>query len=176
MSNSLQPHGLQPTRLLCPWDFPGKNTEVGCHFLLQGIFLTQGSNSHLLHLSPALAGRFFTIASPGIPTRGFPKISHGSMTVRLILGPLMFLPTDHGWDCGHLKTFLFMCLMPVMAGCVWGLFSQISLSSHGFSAWLAWDSSQHLSIHDRWISSWWLVSLGANLPRVKVGSYEAFSD
>ena len=31
-----------------PWDFPGKNTGVGCHFLLQGIFLTQGSNSHLL--------------------------------------------------------------------------------------------------------------------------------
>ena len=37
-------------RLLCPWNFPGKNTEVGCHFLLQGIFLTQGSNLHLLHL------------------------------------------------------------------------------------------------------------------------------
>ena len=30
--------------------FPGRNTEVGCHFLLQGIFLTQGSNSHLFHL------------------------------------------------------------------------------------------------------------------------------
>ena len=41
--NSLPPHGLQPTRLLCPWDFPGKNTGVGCHFLLQGIFPTQGS-------------------------------------------------------------------------------------------------------------------------------------
>ena len=35
-------------RLLCPWDFPGKNTGVGCHGLLQGIFLTQGSNLHLL--------------------------------------------------------------------------------------------------------------------------------
>ena len=34
-------------RLLCPLDFPGKNTGVGCHFLLQGILLTQGSNSHL---------------------------------------------------------------------------------------------------------------------------------
>ena len=40
MSNSLRPHG--PTRLLCQWDFPGKNTGVGCHFLLQGIILTQG--------------------------------------------------------------------------------------------------------------------------------------
>ena len=31
-------------RFLCPRDFPGKNTGVGCHFLLQGIFMTQGSN------------------------------------------------------------------------------------------------------------------------------------
>ena len=36
-SNILRPHGLWPTRLLCPWDFPGKNTRVGCHFLLQGM-------------------------------------------------------------------------------------------------------------------------------------------
>ena len=32
---SLRPHGLQPTRLLCPWDSPGKDTGVGCHFLLR---------------------------------------------------------------------------------------------------------------------------------------------
>ena len=49
MSNSLRPHGQYPTRLLCPWDFPGRNTWVGCHFLLQGIFPTQGWNPHLLH-------------------------------------------------------------------------------------------------------------------------------
>ena len=35
--------------VLCPWDFPGENTGVGCHFLLQGIFLTQGLNLGLLH-------------------------------------------------------------------------------------------------------------------------------
>ena len=34
MSNSSWPHGLRPTRLLCPWDFPGKRTRVGCHHLL----------------------------------------------------------------------------------------------------------------------------------------------
>ena len=39
---------LQSSWLLCPWDFPGKNTRVGCHFLLQGIFPTQGLNPHLL--------------------------------------------------------------------------------------------------------------------------------
>ena len=48
--NSSVTHGLQPTRLLCPWNFLGKNTGVGCHFLLQGIFPTQGSNQRLLHL------------------------------------------------------------------------------------------------------------------------------
>ena len=36
-------------RFLCPWDSVGKNTGVGCHFLLQGILLTQGSNLGLLH-------------------------------------------------------------------------------------------------------------------------------
>ena len=52
VSSSLLPHGLQPARLLCPRDSPGKNSGTGCHFLLQGIFLTQGSNpspQHLLH-------------------------------------------------------------------------------------------------------------------------------
>ena len=43
-SNSLRSYGLWPARLLCPWDSPGKNTGVGYHDLLQGIFLTQGSN------------------------------------------------------------------------------------------------------------------------------------
>ena len=45
----LTPHGLEPARLLCPWDFSGKTTGVGCHLLFQGIFPTHGSNSHLLH-------------------------------------------------------------------------------------------------------------------------------
>ena len=49
MSDSLLPHGLQLTWLLCPWDSPGKNAGVGCHFLLQGIFPTQGFNLGLPH-------------------------------------------------------------------------------------------------------------------------------
>ena len=48
-SDLLQPHGLQPSRFLCLWNSPGKNTGVGCDFLLQGIFLTQGSNLGPLH-------------------------------------------------------------------------------------------------------------------------------
>ena len=52
VSDSLQPQGLQQARLLCPWDFPGKNTGGSCHFLLQGIFLIQGSNPGLLRGRP----------------------------------------------------------------------------------------------------------------------------
>ena len=47
--DTLQPRGLQPTGLLCPWNSPGKNIGVGCHALLQGIFPTQGSNPGLPH-------------------------------------------------------------------------------------------------------------------------------
>ena len=51
LSDTVQPHGLQPARLLCPCVFSGKNMGLGCHFLLQGNFLTQGTNMclHLLH-------------------------------------------------------------------------------------------------------------------------------
>ena len=53
MSDSVWPHGLQPARLPCPWNLPDKNAGVGCHFLLQGSFLTQGLNLCLLHRQPA---------------------------------------------------------------------------------------------------------------------------
>ena len=50
VSNSVRPYGLWPTRLLCPRNSPGKNTGVGCHALLQGIFPTQGRDPRLLCL------------------------------------------------------------------------------------------------------------------------------
>ena len=50
MSTCLQHYGLLPCRIFCPWDSPGKNTGVGCHALLQRIFLTQGLNPCLLCL------------------------------------------------------------------------------------------------------------------------------
>ena len=60
VGNSLWLQGLQPARLLYPWDSPGKNTGAGCHALLRGIFLTQGSN-------PYISGGFFTMETPGKP-------------------------------------------------------------------------------------------------------------
>ena len=52
MFNSWQTH--EPTRLPCPWNSPGRNTGVGCHFLLQGIFLTQEWNPGLPHCKQSL--------------------------------------------------------------------------------------------------------------------------
>ena len=50
LSNSLWLHGLWPARLLCPWNFSGKNTWVGCHFFLHGIFPNERQNPCLLSL------------------------------------------------------------------------------------------------------------------------------
>ena len=67
-SDSLWPHG-QPARLLCPWDLPGKNTGVGCHFLLQG-----SSQPRDQTLVSYIAGAFFTIgAAKEPPSRVFFK-------------------------------------------------------------------------------------------------------
>ena len=59
MSDSLWPHGLQPARLLCPQNSPGRNTGVSCCALLQGIFPDPGVEPAFL-MSLALAGGFFT--------------------------------------------------------------------------------------------------------------------
>ena len=70
VSHLIMSNSLQPPRLLCPWDSPGKNTGVGCHFLLQGIFPTQILNPSLLYcrqilhwLSHQGSPRYFALAS-----------------------------------------------------------------------------------------------------------------
>ena len=64
---TLRHYGLQPARLLCLWDSPGKNTGVGCHALLQGIFPMEGWNLHLLHWQ----ADSFPSEPPGtLPTKG----------------------------------------------------------------------------------------------------------
>ena len=61
-------HGLLPAGLLCPWDFPGKNTGVGCHFLLWGIFQTQelnlrlGSCCNLCYVLPVVPSKSFIVS------------------------------------------------------------------------------------------------------------------
>ena len=67
VSDSSWHHGLQPTRLLHPWDFPGKSTGVGCHFFLQGIFTNQVSNPGLLHCRQTL----YRLSHQGSPLGAF---------------------------------------------------------------------------------------------------------
>ena len=71
----LRPHGLQPTRLLCPQDFPSKDTGVDWHFLLQGIFSTQGSNLGLLHCRQILY-RLSYKGSPQNSMVGYKRVKH----------------------------------------------------------------------------------------------------
>ena len=74
VSDSLRPHGLWPTGLLHPRNFLGKSTAVGCHFLLQGIFPTWGSNPCLLHCRQIL----YQLRRKWQPTPVFlPGESHG---------------------------------------------------------------------------------------------------
>ena len=108
--STLQPHGSWPARLLCPWDSPGKNIGVGCHFLLQGIFPIQGLNTSLLHwqedsLPLNLQGNLLS----WIPTRmgclqSWPFIwpltgcSHESEPVVVL--------DERGWSVSHLGNHL----------------------------------------------------------------------
>ena len=82
MSDSLRPHGLQPARLLGPWNVPGKNTGVGCHFFLQGIFPipVQGLNLHLLNPLHWQADSFATVP-PGKHNQSVNSVTQSSPTV-----------------------------------------------------------------------------------------------
>ena len=86
MSDSLWPHGLYPTSLLCPWNSPGKNTGVGSYSLLQGIFPTQESNQCLLHCRHTL----YCLSHPGSPnmwqvsSKSWLKDFHGGLEVKTL--------------------------------------------------------------------------------------------
>ena len=54
MSDSLRPHGLQPTRLLHPWDFPGNSTGVGCHCLLRYMAYVRTNKTGKKRLIPTI--------------------------------------------------------------------------------------------------------------------------
>ena len=75
---TLRSHGLMPTRLLSPWDSPGKSTGVGYHFLFQRIFPPQGSNACLLNLLYWQADSL-SLEPPGKPT---PKVYYSEKFVQ----------------------------------------------------------------------------------------------
>ena len=90
VSKTLQPHGLYPTRLLYPWDSPGKNTGVSCRFFLQGIFLTLESNPGLLHCRQIL----YPLSYTGSPRNmgKYQRISDPHLTLTLYAAPSNKLP------------------------------------------------------------------------------------
>ena len=124
MSDSLQPHGLQPTRFLCPWDFPGKNTGVGCHFLLRGIFLAQGLTPGLLH-----ADRVTMWVTREVRNKREPGIN--SLTNSMALHEF---PTQTGY-VGILSCDLHS---PMMRSC-W--FFRVFTESEQWTLWCTTDSS-----------------------------------
>ena len=75
MSDSVRPHRRQPTRLPCPWDSPGENTGVGCHFLLQCMKVK--SESELLSRVRLLATSW-TAAYQAPPSMGFSRQQYWS--------------------------------------------------------------------------------------------------
>ena len=85
-SDSLWPHGLQPARLLRPWDSPGKDAGVGCHFLVQGIF--PGDQTWV----SCIARRFFTIPATWYYRFFFKK---GSVEVISLLLSMQLIMRTH---------------------------------------------------------------------------------
>ena len=94
MFDSLQLYVLKPARLFCPWGSPGKNTGVGCHALLQGIFPTQRSNPGLSHCRDSLLSE-----PPGKPK----KTRVGSQS--LLQGN--FLTQESNWGISHCRQILY---------------------------------------------------------------------
>ena len=89
MSNSVRPHRRQPTRLLRPWDSPGKNTGVGCHFLLQCMKVK--SESEVAQLCPILRDPM-DCSLPG-------SSIHGISQARVLEWvPLTTLGTSYKWN------------------------------------------------------------------------------
>ena len=150
-----EPVDCRPPDSLCPWDFPGKSTRVGCHVLLQGIFLTQGSNLGLLRL---LLGRWIlyhwaTWEAPSLQqnllfqtaTSQLPEVS--SPNYPAVVGKLLTSYHRHfpwqllsSYFC--LEVYIWQCKshLEIMKGSVWD-----------------WRPTQWERCNERWkrLDPWW---------------------
>ena len=91
VSNSVRPHRRQPTRLPCPWDSPGKNTGVGCHFLLQCMKVK--SESEVSQLCPTLLDPM-DCSLPG-------SSIHGIFQARVLEWGAIAFPCTYLWKTGQ---------------------------------------------------------------------------
>ena len=94
VSNSVRPHRQQPIRLLCPWDSPGKNTGVGCHFLLQCMKVK--SESEVAQSCPTLRDPM-DCSLPGSSAHGFSRQEYWSGLP--LPYPLQYSGLENSIDC-----------------------------------------------------------------------------
>ena len=103
MSDSVQPHRRQPTRLPCPWDSPGKNTGVGCHFLLQCMKV----KSEVVQLCPTLSDPM-DCSLPGSSVHGIFQarvLEWGAIAFSV---SIMSSKSNHVAENGIISTFLWL--------------------------------------------------------------------
>ena len=112
MSDSVRPHRRQLTRLLCPWDSPGKNTGVGCHFLLQGIFPTQGMNSCLPHWQ-----------GDSLPLNHLGSLYYTAREISV-----HFILTSYLWICVYTHIWVHTLAHSSQTGCLKHLFIKLGSS------------------------------------------------
>ena len=123
ISDSLQPRGLWSTRFLCPWSSPGKSTGMGHPFLLQGIFLTQGSKPGLphcgqipCHLSQQGSHSTYHIF---VFTSGIPSGSEGEASARSVGDQSSIPGSGRSPGEGSDNPFQHSCLENSMDGGAW---------------------------------------------------------
>ena len=113
MSNSVQPHRWQPTKLCHPWDSPGKNTGVGCHFLLQCVKVKSKKWKWSRQLCRALCNPMDCSLCP----QDFPGKSTG-------VGCHCLLQTNEWLHHKELATFQIFKIMKLMKQIKWKWFLQ----------------------------------------------------
>ena len=94
VSDSVRPHRRQPTRLPCPWDSPGKNTRVGCHFLLQCMKVK--SESEVAQSCLTLCERM-DCSTPGFPVLHYLPEFAKTQRRRWDPTPILLPRKAHGW-------------------------------------------------------------------------------
>ena len=147
--------GVEPTRL-CPWDFSGKNTGVGYHFLLQGIFQTQGSNLCLLHFLRWQASSL-PLAPPGKPiiyveTCFLKSSTHNTPFIQMARLGILAYPSSVLCSCWSFYLQYILCVFQVppppcsfvsnLSIHLWFLVPMIQWSNDLVKTVLVWKSRQ----------------------------------
>ena len=126
MSDSMRPHRQQPTRLHHPWDSLGKNTGVGCHFLLQCMKVK--SESEVAQWYPTLLATPWTVAYQAPPSMGFSRQEYWSGVP--LPSPIIHLNTS---KCLSISTLSLSLVFPWKMSCqddmVWPTFNKLTYFS-----------------------------------------------